>query len=268
MTERGRPTIAVFGLGEAGSLIAGDLAGAGARVRAYDPADLTPPAGVLRVDEPETAVVGADLVMVITSATASHDVMDQTLNAISSSTIYADLATAAPGIKVELASAAAAKSVRFADVALMAPVPGHGLAVPSLASGDGAIRYQELINGLGGSVEAIGDVPGHAAARKLMRSIVTKGLSGLLIESMDLARAYDDTDWLRAHLVTELGLGDDFIDRLLHGPAKHAGRRLEEMEAAAGLMTEIGLDGPMTRATIERLRIVLIDGLPDHPARR
>ena len=269
MTERSPTRIAVLGLGEAGSLIAADLARSGARVSAYDPAGVSTPDDVTRVEEPEEAVVGAHLVMAITPASASQEVMSATVHAIEPPTVYADLATAAPGLEVALASTAAEKGLPFADVALMAPVPGHGLAVPSLASGSGAARYEEMVNALGGDVVAIGDAPGHASARKLMRSIVTKGLGALLMESMDLAHAYDDTDWLWQHLVAELGAVDEgFMKRLLEGPARHAGRRLEEMEAVAELLADQGLDASMTQAVIERLGMVLADGLPEHLARR
>jgi 3-hydroxyisobutyrate dehydrogenase-like beta-hydroxyacid dehydrogenase len=53
--------IAVFGLGEAGSLIARDLAYAGVQVMAYDPADVVTPDGVRRVHHPGEAVVDVDM---------------------------------------------------------------------------------------------------------------------------------------------------------------------------------------------------------------
>ena len=53
----------VFGLGEAGGLIAADLAAAGQQVRGYDPADVTTPAGVERCDDPQSAVADAGVVL-------------------------------------------------------------------------------------------------------------------------------------------------------------------------------------------------------------
>ena len=44
--------IGIFGLGEAGSLIATDLAAAGVEILAYDPADVATPSGVIRVNKP------------------------------------------------------------------------------------------------------------------------------------------------------------------------------------------------------------------------
>ena len=49
----------MFGLGEAGSLIATDLVAAGQQVRGYDPADVPTPAGVERCDDPHAAVADA-----------------------------------------------------------------------------------------------------------------------------------------------------------------------------------------------------------------
>ena len=265
MTERA-VAIGLFGLGEAGTPIATDLVNAGANLKAYDPAPVTTPEGVIRVDRPQAVVDSVDLVMAITSAASSQKVLEQVLHNIAPNAVYADLATAAPGLEVRLAASAASVGIPFADVALMAPVPGRGLAVPSLASGAGAARYAQLINGLGGQVEAIGDEAGHASARKLMRSIVTKGLSALLIESMALASARNDSEWLWDHLVAELGsMSEEFMARLLTGPANHAERRIEEMEAAQEMLAESGLEAPMTRATVERLRLVLAAGVPDLP---
>lgn len=248
--------IAVFGLGEAGSAIAFDLAGAGAEVHAFDPADVPTPDRVTRHPDPNEAVTGAAVVMSITAAADARVAMDQAWEAIESGTLYADLATAAPGLKQELATVASEKAVLFADVALMAPVPGRGLGTPALAAGTGARDLSDLLDPLGARLEVIGDIAGQASARKLTRSVVTKGLAALIIESMEAAEARGDGDWARAHideLVT--GLDTEMVQRLLAGTEKHATRRTEEMEAAASFLDTLGVEPHMTRATIERLRL-------------
>ncbi len=68
--------IAVIGLGEAGSLIAGGLRGAGATVVGFDPANPeNPPVPV--VASVAEAVYGADVVISINSSTASRKVAEQ-----------------------------------------------------------------------------------------------------------------------------------------------------------------------------------------------
>ena len=58
----GETTIAVLGLGEAGSAFASDLVTAGAIVRGYDPA-VTPPAGVIECTDEADAVRTAELIL-------------------------------------------------------------------------------------------------------------------------------------------------------------------------------------------------------------
>jgi 3-hydroxyisobutyrate dehydrogenase-like beta-hydroxyacid dehydrogenase len=268
MTAERPLTVVLFGLGEAGFSMAADLVGAGVEVRAFDPAPVSTPTGVSRVDHPEEAFVGAlppvDLVMAVTAASDARTAMDQAWERVEPPTVYADLATAAPGLKVELAGVAKQKDVPFVDVALMAPVPGRGLATPALACGTGSARYAAIVNGLGGRVEVAGDEAGVAAGRKLMRSIVIKGLTALLIETMELATARGDEDWLWRHLVDGLSSIDEaFLIRLLEGTAKHAGRRLHEMESAYDLLGELGVPSPLTEGVVAALRRVVVSDMPE-----
>lgn len=261
--------IAVFGLGEAGSRIAADLAAAGAGVSAYDPADVGTPDNVCRQSDPVEAVAKAELVLSITAASDALAAMKQAWDAIHPPTVYADLSTCSIQLAGEMAEVAAAKDVSFADVALMSSVPGRGVATPSLSSGTGAEQYAELINRLGGDVEAIGEVAGMASARKLMRSVVMKGLAALLSESLEGAGARADQDWLWEHMVRVLSeLDEGMLRRLLSGTGIHAKRRLEEMEAAEELLVDLGVDPTMTRATVEFLDRVVNEGMPETPASR
>lgn len=254
--------IAVFGLGEAGSRIAADLARAGAEVRGFDPADVETPTGVARHGEPSPAVVEAELVMAVTAGSDARAAMAQAWDAIDPGTLYADLATAAPTLKQKLAAIAADREIPFADVALMAPVPGRGLSTPALASGTGAEDLATMLNRLGGRIESIGPRAGRAAGRKLLRSVITKGLTALLIESLEAGRAADELPWLWEHLVGQLTMLDrDFLERMLTGTEAHADRRLTEMESARDHLEQLGVGPEMTRAVVERLRRVQRQGL-------
>ena len=130
--------VTVFGLGEAGSPIAADLARVGVEVHGFDPADAVTPEGVHRHDLPTSAVAGAELVLAITAAADAKAAMAQAWELIGPEVVYADLATSSPQLKLELAGIAAERGVTFADVALMGPVAGQGLSTPALVSGPGA----------------------------------------------------------------------------------------------------------------------------------
>jgi 3-hydroxyisobutyrate dehydrogenase-like beta-hydroxyacid dehydrogenase len=255
----------VFGLGEAGSLIAADLAAAGAVVRGYDPADVGTPAGVERCGDPVDAVVGADVVLACVAAVDAETAATQALAAIPDGALYADLGTGSAELKRSLAALVEPR-LRFVDVGLMTVVPGHGLATPSLASGSGARAYVDLLGPLGARVEAVGDEPGIAATRKLLRSVVMKGLAGLVIEAMRGADAAGESEWVYRNIVHQLTVTDEtFVRRLVEGTGIHHVRRLHEMEASRDLLAGLGVDPVMTRATVEHLARTADDGVPELP---
>ena len=259
-------TVGFFGLGEAGSLISADLASAGATVTGYDPAPVPTPENVRRVSDHRSAVEGADLVMAATAAADAMSALTQALDDIPAGAVYADLSTAPAQLKRDLAEVAAGRSLRFVDVALMAMVPGNGLFGKSLASGPGAERYASLLAPIGVPVEWSGAEPGRAATRKLLRSVVLKGLPGLVIESMRAAEQAGLTTETWENLIGQLtSIDEAFLRRLLEGTHIHSARRGAEMEAATELLESLGVAPLMTRATTEIHHRMPAEGLPPLP---
>lgn len=240
--------VAILGLGEAGSRFAADLVEAGVAVSAYDPAPVPTPLGVTRHRRPADAVAGADLVLALTASTDAARALTEVLDAMPATALYADLSTSAPSLKAELAVLAGAHRRPFVDVALMKSVPGKGWRTPALASGPGAERYASLMGRFGVPVEPLGDKAGDASTRKLLRSVMMKGLAGLVIEAMRAADAAGRSEWLWAELVAEITAADDaLLTRLVRGTGIHAPRRVDEMEAAATLLDSLNVDPVMTR---------------------
>jgi 3-hydroxyisobutyrate dehydrogenase-like beta-hydroxyacid dehydrogenase len=264
--------VAVLGLGEAGSLIARDLAAAGARVRGYDPA-VTAAGPVLDTASEADAARGAHLVLSVNSAKAAVEAFKTGLQGLlpdgslpdgpftagrpRPDVLWADLNTASPGTKRQLAGLAEDAGVPFADVAMMAPVPGRGLRVPMLASGPGAARCAALLGPLGAAVEVLDGPAGLAASKKLLRSVFYKGLAASIVEALDAARAAGEERWLAEHIAAELAAADAAtVNRITEGTRRHAVRRAVEMEAAADMLTELGVPPLMadaSRALHERL---------------
>jgi 3-hydroxyisobutyrate dehydrogenase-like beta-hydroxyacid dehydrogenase len=247
--------ITVFGLGEAGARYSADLVAAGAEVHGYDPAPVATPPGVVRHDDPVSAVEAAAAVLALTAAADAPGALAQALDAIPRAAVYADCSTASAGLKRDLAATAADATLAFVDVALMSPVPGRGLKTPALASGPGATHFVSLMAPLGMTVVDDGPEAGRSAARKLLRSVVMKGFAALIIESIEAARAAGLEDETWQNLVGQFTDADEaFMRRMVDGTAPHALRRLHEMEAAAELLDELGIDPVMTRGTVESLR--------------
>jgi 3-hydroxyisobutyrate dehydrogenase-like beta-hydroxyacid dehydrogenase len=259
--------IAIFGLGEAGANIAGDLAERGIDVHAYEPRLLETPVGVVRRADPSTAVADVDAVFAFTSSADAPGALEQALEAIPKSALYADFSTASAGVKQRLAEHCASAGLSFADVAMMSPVPGNGMFTPMLVSGSGADRFVELFFPAGFVVEHSGPIAGTAATRKLLRSVVIKGFAALVIESMHAANAAGLGEETWNNLVGQFTAADGaFLRRLVEGTGTHSLRRLHEMEATAELLDELGVDPLMTRSTVESLQRI-DDGwtLPELP---
>ena len=143
------------------------------------------------------------------------------------------------------------EAVRGADVALVGIVPGHGLAIPALASGAGAERFAELFRPLGMPVEVVGERPGDAAGLKLLRSVFMKGIAAAAIESIEAARAAGVEGHVRADIAGVLG--EPLLDRLLACSRAHAARRMHEMQAAAAYVEELGVEPRIATAAAEWL---------------
>lgn len=243
--------IALLGWGEAGGAIGRDLVSAGADVRAFDP-KVAPAVGVHWRSSDAEAVADADFVL---SANSGHDAIPallEAVGAVQAGTVWADLNAASPRTKVILAETAPALSV--VDVAIMAPVPGHGLHVPMVASGPEAHRFADMLNGFGGAVTVLEGPVGAASSRKLLRSVFYKGLAAAVLEALAGARAAGCEDWLRGNIAAELaGFNAQTLSRLVDGTHRHARRRTDEMAAAAEQLRDLGVLPRIADATHELL---------------
>ncbi|MFT4122371.1 MAG: DUF1932 domain-containing protein [Microbacteriaceae bacterium] len=260
--------VAVLGLGEAGRTFAAGIAGA-LEVRGWDPAD--PPAvpGVERVASAAAAVAGAEAVLAFAPAAHAAAALDAALDALGAGTaggpgvLYADFSTAAPALKRELAGRAGAAGLHFADVAIMAPVRRGAANTPLMASGPAAAALAALLGDAGLRVQVIAGQVGEAAARKLLRSMLVKGLTGVMIESLRAAEREGLDDWFGPHLVATLtSLDRATLAGLVDGTRLHAARRVDEMEAAARMTEQAGGHAEIARAVAALLRSVEAEGVP------
>jgi 3-hydroxyisobutyrate dehydrogenase-like beta-hydroxyacid dehydrogenase len=247
--------VALLGLGEAGSAFAADFVALGVPTAGWDPVPGRSVSGLRRAHSAGDAVAGADLVLSLNSGASALPAAEAAAAAFSPRSLFADLNTTGVAVKRDIAAAVGSTGASFADVALLAPVPGRGVRTPALASGDGAARYAEILGSLGASVDVVGPEPGAAAARKLLRSVFMKGLAASVLESLAAAEAAGCAEWLRADIATTLGDADEsLVDRLVDGSARHAARRIDELAAASELLRELGIEPQVTEAAAGVLR--------------
>ena len=101
-------------------------------------------------------------------------------------------------------------------------------------------------------VEIVGLARGDAAAIKLLRSVFMKGLAAAAIESLEAARAAGAEARLHAEIAAVIG--EPLLERLLAGSHRHAARRVDEMQAAAAYLEELGVEPRVSAAAAAVLR--------------
>src|SRR4051794_4829576 len=246
--------IAILGLGEAGGTIAADLRAAGASVRGFDIDPATEP----DAESATAAADGADLVLSLVTASEALVAARSVLDVLTPGQVYADVNTSGAALKRELAELIEPTGARFADVALMAPVPGRGIKTPALASGPGADAVAESLGAFGMPVTVLDAEPGAAATRKLLRSVAWKGVAGVVNEALEAARAAGVEHWMRAELLDLFaGVDEAGIERMEEGSRRHAARRAHEMADVAALLRELDVEPRLVeaaKAQLEALR--------------
>jgi 3-hydroxyisobutyrate dehydrogenase-like beta-hydroxyacid dehydrogenase len=224
---------------------------AGADVRGYDPLGIAVEGVQARTSE-SAAVADADLVL---SVNSSHDAvpgLDNALPGLRPGTVWADLNTAAPGVKAALATRAARRGV--AVVALMSTVPGKGVRTPTLVAGEGAQRYAHVLTGVGAQMTVQEGPAGAAISRKLLRSVLLKGMAAAVVEALTAAEAAGCADWLHGDIGAGLaGFDESAVDVLVEGTHRHARRRADEMAAATEQLLELGVPARVPAAARDLL---------------
>jgi 3-hydroxyisobutyrate dehydrogenase-like beta-hydroxyacid dehydrogenase len=258
--------IGFVGFGEAAFHITRGLRGAGlGELVAYDIHTNTPGRGEKireRAAETETKLVASNAELAeaadwIWSAVTSDQAAvaaRQNSPHLRARHLYADLNSVSPAVKQGIARTIATTGARFVEIAMMQPVPPYGHRVPILAGGEAAQEFRDRMTPLGMRVEIAGAEVGTAAATKMFRSIMIKGLEALITECVlgagrygaeqgvfaSLAESYPGIDWP--------ALADYMIGRVV----EHGERRAREMEEVAETLSAMGIEPIMAAATARR----------------
>ena len=248
--------IAVLGIGEAGGTLARDLIAAGVQVRGWDPVPCMIPDGLDFASSNPAAVSGADIVLSVNWASVAMDVAAEVAPGLQHGQLYADLNTAAPQLKRDIASIIETTGALFVDAALMDPVPPKGLRTQVYASGSGAEMFAKKMTPLGMPVTYLDREAGNAATHKLVRSIMYKGVAAVIIECLEAAEVLDMTEYARAQML-KIIYDEPMIDRFVNGSIRHTKRRVEEMEAVVEMLNSIGVSAFTSRAAVQRLKEIM-----------
>jgi 3-hydroxyisobutyrate dehydrogenase-like beta-hydroxyacid dehydrogenase len=266
MTRRNTPRISFIGFGEAGQAIASGLRGAGIeRIAAWDilfpePAGASLKAagetmGVRMASSAGDAVRETDMVISAVTAASSVDAARSVAPHLSGRPYYLDINSVSPGRKQETANLLG-DGARYVDVAVVAAIHPARHRTPMLISGPHAEEISPLLRELEMQSTVVGPKIGSAAAIKMIRSVMIKGIEALTLEcflaasragvleevTASLKNNYPTLDWAK--------IADYNLERM----ASHGERRAAEMEESAATLRELGLDPLMVDSTVKRQR--------------
>jgi len=244
-----------IGFGEAGSTIARGLRSAGLeRIFAYDIAPKTSDI-VTIVESPRALAASAEIIVSTVTSSSALDAATQHAPFLNARHTYADLNSVSPALKRDIDRVISATGARFVEAAVMAPVSPYGHKVPMLLGGAGAKSFVQAMAPFGMRMDVLdGAKVGSAAAVKMCRSIVVKGLEALLFECVMAATTFDADDLVFASL-KETWPGIDWkalADYTSGRVVVHGERRAREMEEVADTLKAIGIDPIMAEATARR----------------
>jgi 3-hydroxyisobutyrate dehydrogenase-like beta-hydroxyacid dehydrogenase len=264
MTRPNTPRVCFIGFGEAGQALASGLRDAG--VSALSAWDILFPVpagealraaadriGVRRGASAGDAVKDADLIVAAVTAASSLDAAQAAKPFLRRDQYYLDINSVSPTRK-QLTGKLIDEAARYVDMAVMAPVHPARHRTPSLLAGRHAASVEPILLALDMKVSVAGPTVGAAAAIKMVRSVMVKGLEALTLECFLAARRTGVEDEIIASLSKSYpGLDwQKLVEYNLERMANHGIRRAHEMEEVADTLRELGIHPHMTAGTIRR----------------
>jgi 3-hydroxyisobutyrate dehydrogenase-like beta-hydroxyacid dehydrogenase len=209
--------------------------------------------GVRVASSAADAVRDAGIVIAAVTAASSYEAAQSVAGHLQGKPLYLDVNSVSPGRK-HVTATLLGDEARYVDVAIVSAIYPARHKSPMMLAGPYAATAAPVLTALGMKTQVVGDEVGAAAAIKMIRSVMIKGIEALTLEcflaavragvadqvAASLHNNYPGVDW---HKMSEYN-----IERM----ASHGIRRAAEMREVADTLRELGVAPLMTAGTIER----------------
>ena len=261
MTNR---TVCLIGFGEVGQTLAKDLQSMGIPLAAWDlkfpdrdsiPSRAVSTSGVRVAASASDAIRDASVVISAVTATDCTAAAQSAAPLLQPGSYFLDLNSVSPAAKIAAHAAITRGTGRFVEAAVMSPIQPAGVRSPILAGGPHAAAFLPIAQELGfARMSVVSDAVGRAAASKMCRSVMIKGVEALLTESLAAARHYGVEDAVLDSLGELLPARDwrALSSYMIRRSLQHGRRRAAEMREVAVTVREAGVTPWMSEATVAR----------------
>ena len=256
--------LAFIGFGEAGQAMAEGLRDEGvAQIAAWD--ILFPePTGARLIDAAKStgvrvaasaadAVRESGIVIAAVTAASSHEAAQSVAAHLHGRPFYLDVNSVSPGRK-QATAALLENAARYVDVAIVSAIHPARHKSPMMLAGPHAKAVEPVLTSLGMRTQIVGDAVGAAAAIKMVRSVMIKGIEALTLECFLAASRAGVVEQVAASLKNNYPTldWDKISEYNIERMASHGIRRAAEMREVAETLRELGVEPLITERIIER----------------
>lgn len=265
--EQKKPILGFLGFGEAGySLASGFHSQEGLNdIFVYDAmqddpklasklADKRAALGAVRMENEGDVAANADIIFMALPSNCAVNCVINAAKGIRPGVIFVDASTATAADKRRESEIILDKGAHFVDGAMLGALPLKKHKVPMTITGEGCRQMMDLMAPYHMNLDYQGEEPGKATSIKFVRSVFTKGMQALAIETVRTAQHFGVEELVIASIKDTLAADIDYnLARWLGSPIQHAKRRSHEMANAIDAMKADGLPTTMAEAVKAKL---------------
>ncbi|MEO7144266.1 MAG: DUF1932 domain-containing protein [Bryobacteraceae bacterium] len=227
-----------------------DRAGTAEQMRLRIAADGARPATL------EQAVRESEYVLAIAPTQACREAAVSAAKYLQAGQVYFDFASTSPAVKREIAAIVDCSGAQFVEGVILGAV-GASLACPAILVGGAAAEpAADVLNHYGLRTRFYSLAIGRASAFKMIRSIFSKGMETLLIETLLSARRADllDEVWDEIRETLAPDRMERTLETWIRSHALSSGRRYCEMLEVGRFLKELNVQPILTRAAADVFR--------------
>lgn len=268
--------IGFIGLGDVGSRFSSGITREGAATLGFDKKyglerfrekeERCKENGVRFAASAQELVSGSDIILVATSCAEALETADEILPFLRKGQHYVELNSAIPSIKREIQDKVEERGAHFVDGGILDTPLNGWHKIPVALSGECAGAVADALNAYGMNMRNVGPKVGQASGLKVLRSIFTKGIEALLLETFVSAYHYDVLDEVYGSIQEMLTREPicPMLERMVTTDAVHASRRAKEVGAVADMLRGDHMDATMSQAAFEKLTASAASGQKEH----
>ncbi len=245
--------IGFIGFGEVGRAFGREIRTKGADVFYYDIANKKPESWVSFLSLPDL-IERCDIILSTSSTQVAVEVAQEASRFLTPGKIYADMNSTSASVKTRIAGIIEPSRADFIEGAILSAVGETGPKASILVCGKRGEEFSRLMNQLGLiNLNYFSPRVGEASQVKMIRSVFSKGVECLLLETLIAGRRAGVAEYLWKDIVDFMTKNsfDKVAENWIKTHATAFERRYHEMVQVIETLKEMGVEPVMTQGTTD-----------------